>query len=149
MAAEMEAISVRLSREDAATLRAAAEARDKTVTEVVRQAIAEHLARREGDRAAPIIESVFAKHVDRLAALIAKTFVAAAAGTWQANYLIHRLCQGDPGAKESLDDTQMRLSVLRALVDLRRHGAEMGMASEEEYRDSMRGRGVRFSGDPE
>lgn len=145
----LEDLKVRLPAADMVLLRGRAESRETSVAAEIRLAVSEYLARREGDRAVPIIDAAFAKHVDRLAALIAKTFVAAAAGTWQTNYLIHRLCKGEPGAKESLDDVQMRLSVLRALVDLRRHGAEMGMAPEEEYRDSLRGRGIKFGGDPE
>ena len=116
---------VRLTMDDAAQVRAAAEARGVSVSVVIRQAVAEHLARREGDRAVPVIDAVFAKHVDRLAGLIAKTYVASATAAWQTRYLIER-----SGADSYL---LMRRSVCRALVDLRRKGSAMGEAEIEEY----------------
>ena len=127
--AEMEAdeqIKVRLPREDAIALRATAEARGLPVAAVVRQAVTEYLARREGDRAVPIIDATFAKHVDRLAGLIVKVYVAASASSWQANRLMDTLTSLDPVA-------EMKSAVARALVDLRRNGSALGEATEEEY----------------
>ncbi len=126
MAAGWEEIKTRVPIEDAARLRAEAEGKEVSLAVVLRQAVTEHLARREGDRAVPVIEGVFAKHVDRLAGLIAKTYVAAASASWQANHLVS-LHKGE-NAEEV-----MELAVIRAAVDLRHKGVAMGGATEEEY----------------
>ena len=110
-------------------LEAAAEARGVSVAEVIRQAVQEHLARREGDRMIPLLDETLSKHVDRLAALLAKVYVAAASASWQANYLVGRDPKADP-----VDI--MRAAVTRALVDLRRKGSAVGEATEEEYQDA-------------
>ena len=119
-------VKTRVSAEDAAMLRAEAEARKVSVAEVVRQAVTEHLARREVDRAVPVIEATFAKHVDRLAGLIAKTYVAAAASAWQVRFLIE--------GEEDVDAEEvMRQAVVRAGVDWRAHGWAVGAAGTEAY----------------
>lgn len=120
----MEEVRVRVPRMDAAALRMAAEVKQVPVAAVLRQAVSEYLARREADRAVPIIDATFAKHVDRLAALLAKTYVAAATSAWQG-YLL----AGDEGAAAEV----MRRAVERARVDFRQQGVELGEATPEEY----------------
>lgn len=131
----MEAIKVLIADEDAITLRAIAEARGVSIAEVVRQAVTEHLARREGDRAVPIIDATFAKHVDRLAALLSKTYVAAAVAAWEVRFLI----EGEP---EVDAEEVMRQAVVRAGVDWRGHGVAIGAAGEEVYTEAERAKGV-------
>lgn len=129
MGTELEAFTVRLGPDDAAQVRAAAEVRGVVVAEVIRQAVTEHLARRESDRVLPLIDAAFAKHADRLAGLIAKTHIAAATAAWEARWLVYH---AEPQHPE-LAVMVMEQSVARAGVDLRRKGATIGEAGEEEY----------------
>ncbi len=106
------------------------ESRSRTLplAEVVRQAVTEHLARQTLARAVPLLDATFGKHVDRLAALIAKAFIAADMASWQARALVAALVPDqDPTAV-------MREARLRSLVDLRQVGTDFGL-DEDEYPD--------------
>ena len=101
-----------------------ARSRRLPLAEVVRQAVAEHLARKTLARAIPLLDATFGKHVDRLAALIAKTFTAADMASWQARALVAALVPDQDPAEV------MREARLRALVDLRQAGTEFGLDEE-------------------
>ena len=120
----MEHLKVRFPGNDLAALQIEARAHHVPVAQVVRQAVAEHLARQTAARAAPLIDACLAKHVDRLAGLIAKTFVAADMANWQSRALIAAL------VADQEPDTVMREARLRALADLRRGGTEIGVDSD-------------------
>ena len=126
--AVLEEVKTRLGPDDAAQVRAAAEARGMSVAEVVRQAVQEYLARREGDRVLPLLDEALAKHVDRLAALTTKAIVSAGVAAWEANYLIGVHKDGKTARRV------MRAAVLRAVMDMHRKGVAVGEAPEEEYR---------------
>ena len=128
----MQEVKTRLAPDDAAMLEAAAEARGVSVAEVVRQAVQEYLARREGDRVLPWMDEALSKHVDRLAALITKAIVTAGVAAWEVNYLIGL----EPKSNATV---MMRASLARAVLDLRRKGVAVGEASEEEYTAAEQG----------
>jgi hypothetical protein len=119
------AVKTWLGPADAEALEAEARRRKVSVAEVIRVALQEHFARDAEHRVLPLLQEALAPHVDRLAALAAKTYVAAAAAAWQANWLVD-VAKGDP-------TEVMRAAVARAHVDLRRKGTEVGGATEEEY----------------
>ena len=73
---------------------------------------------------APLIDACLGKHVDRLAGLIAKTFVAADMANWQSRALVAAL------VADQEPDTVMREARVRALADLRRSGTEIGTDSD-------------------
>ncbi len=129
---------MRLGPDDVAELEATAKARGVSVSEVVRVAVQEHLARRQGDRVLPLLDQGFARHTDRLAALISKVYVAASAASWPATYIIGR------DQKVGMDEAReiWRSAQVRALVDLRRKGCGLGEAEEEEYRAAEARAGV-------
>jgi hypothetical protein len=119
-------ITVRYDDEDYEALRLEAARRRLPLAEVVRQAVSEHLARRSIARAVPLLDATFGKHVDRLAAITAKAFVAADMASWQARALVAALVPDqNPGEV-------MREARLRALVDLRQAGTDFGL-DEEAY----------------
>ena len=120
----MPSLKVRFSPNDLAALDSEARGKKIALADVVRQAVAEHLARQTAARAAPLIDACLAKHVDRLAGLIAKTFVAADMANWQSRAIVAALV----GDQEP--DTVMREARLRALADLRRGGTEIGLDSD-------------------
>ena len=107
----MSDLKVRFSPTDMAALEAEARGKKVAIAEVVRQAVAEHLARQTAARAAPLIDACLGKHVDRLAGLIAKTFVAAL-------------------VEDQEPDAVMREARTRALADLRRGGTDIGVDSD-------------------
>ena len=113
-------IKVRFAPADMAALEAEAQGKKLALAEVVRQAVAEHLARQTAARAAPLIDACLGKHVDRLAGLIAKTFVAADMANWQSRALVAALVE------DQEPDAVMREARLRAVADLRRSGTEIG-----------------------
>ena len=113
-------LKVRFSSVDMAALKAEARAKKVALAAIVRQAVAEHLARQSAARAAPLIDACLAKHVDRLAGLIAKTFLAADMANWQSRALVAALVE------DQEPDTVMREARLRAMADLRRSGTEIG-----------------------
>ena len=117
-------LKVRFSPADMAALEAEARGKKVALAEVVRQAVAEHLARQTAARAAPLIDACLAKHVDRLAGLIAKTFIAADMANWQSRAIVAAL------VADQEPDTVMREARLRALADLRRGGTEIGLDSD-------------------
>lgn len=125
--AGLEEVKTRLGPGDAALVRAIAEARGVSVAEIVRQAIQEHLARREGVRVQPLLDAVFAEHADRLAELLAKTHIAAATAAWEVQWLVAQAHPTDSPRKI------MRQCVARAGVDLRRPGAAVGEAARPVY----------------
>ena len=117
-------LKVRFPAPDMAALEAEARGKKVAIAEVVRQAVAEHLARQTAARAAPVIDACLAKHVDRLAGLIAKTFVAADMANWQARALVAAL------VADQEPDAVMREARTRALADLRRGGTDIGTDSD-------------------
>ena len=117
-------LKVRFSSVDMAALKAEARAKKVALAAIVRQAVAEHLARQSAARAAPLIDACLAKHVDRLAGLIAKTFVAADMANWQSRALVAAL------VADQEPDTVMREARTRALADLRRGGTDIGVDSD-------------------
>ena len=117
-------LKVRFSATDMAALEAEARGKQVALAEVVRQAVAEHLARQTAARAAPLIDACLGKHIDRLAGLIAKTFIAADMANWQARALVAALVQ------DQEPDAVMREARTRALADLRRGGTEIGTDSD-------------------
>ena len=117
-------LKVRFSSVDMAALKAEARAKKVALAAIVRQAVAEHLARQSAARAAPLIDACLAKHVDRLAGLIAKTFLAADMANWQSRALVAALVE------DQEPDTVMREARLRAMADLRRSGTEIGTDSD-------------------
>lgn len=117
-------LKVRFSPSDMAALEGEARAKKVALAAVVRQAVAEHLARQTAARAAPLIDACLAKHVDRLAGLIAKTFIAADMANWQSRALIAALVE------DQAPDTVMREARTRALADLRRGGTDIGTDSD-------------------
>lgn len=116
---------------DAEALEGEARRRRVSVSEVIRIAIQEHLARDAEHRVIPLLEEAMAPHVDRLAALIAKTYFAAAVAAWQSNYLIAIT------DKEADPVDIMREANIRARVDMSRKGSEIGGATEEEYQTAV------------
>jgi Arc/MetJ-type ribon-helix-helix transcriptional regulator len=125
---------------DAEAIEAEARRRRVSVSEVIRIAIQEHLARDAEHRVIPLLEEAMAPHVDRLAALIAKAYFAAAVAAWQANYLI----AVTDNKADPVDI--MREANIRARVDMNRKGSEIGGATEEEYQtavDAVRERAAR------
>ena len=119
-------ITVRYDDPTFESLQVEAKSRHLPLAEVVRQAVAEHLARQTLARAVPLLDATFGKHVDRLAALLTKVFVAADMGNWQVRALVSALvADQDPAAI-------MRESRIRALVDLRLAGTDFG-ADDEAY----------------
>ncbi len=131
MAVELEACTIRLPKKDAVQVRTEAEGRGIPVADLVRLAVTEHLAREAEGRVLSAVGEVLDRHTDRLAALIAKVYVAAATTSWQANYLI-----GHGAAGVGMDEAGdiWRSARVRALVDLRHQGSGLGEAEEEEYR---------------
>ena len=117
-------LKVRFSPADLAALEAEARGKKVALAEVVRQAVAEHLSRQTSARAAPLIDACLGKHVDRLAGLIAKTFIAADMANWQSRALVAALVE------DQEPDTVMREARLRAMADLRRSGTEIGTDSD-------------------
>ncbi len=117
-------LKVRFSPADLAALEAEARGKKVALAEVVRQAVAEHLSRQTSARAAPLIDACLGKHVDRLAGLIAKTFIATDMANWQSRALVAAL------VKDQEPDTVMREARLRAMADLRRSGTEIGTDSD-------------------
>ena len=116
----MEPIQVRLPPADRDALRVEAAAKGITIAEVAREAIREHLSRQTLARALPLLDQALGKHVDRLASLIAKTFIAADMANWQARALVAAL------VRDQEPRLVMREARERALVDLRRGGTEIG-----------------------
>ena len=117
-------LKVRFSPADMAALEAEARGKKVALAEVVRQAVAEHLARTTAARVAPLIDACLGKHVDRLAGLIAKTFVAADMANWQSRALVAAL------VVDQEPDAVMREARTRALADLRRGGTDIGTDSD-------------------
>jgi len=117
-------IKVRFSPADMAAMEGEARGKKVALAEIIRQAVSEHLARQTAARAAPLIDACLGKHVDRLAGLIAKTFVAADMANWQARALVAALVQ------DQEPDAVMREARTRALADLRRGGTEIGTDSD-------------------
>ena len=116
----MEPLQIRLSAPDREALRAEAAANRTTIAQVVRLAIREHLARHTLAGAVPLLDQTLGKHVDRLAGLLAKAFIAADMANWQARALVAALVQDqEPGAV-------MREARARAFIDLRRSGTNLG-----------------------
>ena len=120
----MVGLKVRFSNHDMAALEAEARGKNVALAEVVRQAVAEHLVRQTAARAAPLIDACLGKHVDRLAGLIAKTFIAADMSNWQARALVAALVE------DQEPDAVMREARTRALADLRRGGTDIGTDSD-------------------
>ena len=122
--AEMHVVTTRFATPTLAALRQEAAARGTAVSELVRQAVEEHVARQTIARAVPLLDATFGKHVDRLAAIAAKAFVAADMASWQTRALVAALVPDqDPAAV-------MRQARLRALVDLRQAGTDFGLDEE-------------------
>lgn len=113
-------LKVRFSPTDMAALEAEARGKSVPLAEVVRQSVAEHLARQTAARTVPILDACLGKHVDRLAGLIAKAFIAADMANWQTRALVAAL------VLDQQPDAVMREARARALVDLRRNGTEIG-----------------------
>ena len=123
---ETESLHVRLSASDREALRIEAAAQQTTIADIARLAIREHLARSTAARAVPVLDAALGKHIDRLAALIAKTFVAADMANWQASALCNALV-GDIKPDEIMAEARQR-----ALIDLRRAGTDIGV-DEDTY----------------
>ena len=117
---QMATLKVRFSGSDMAAIEAEARGKKIALAEVIRQAVAEHLARQTAARAAPLIDACLGKHIDRLAGLIAKTFIASDMANWQARALVAALVE------DQEPDAVMREARLRAVADLRRSGTEIG-----------------------
>ena len=117
-------VTIRFSEDDVGALRQEATATHATVSEVVRQAVRAHLVRQAAIRAVPAIDAAVGQHIDRLAALIAKTFVAADMANWQAHALCHALLRHIHPERIMAEARQ------RALIDLRRAGLDIGESSE-------------------
>lgn len=113
-------LKVRFPAPDMAALEAEARQKKIPMAEVIRQAVAEHLARKTATRAVPILDACVGKHVDRLAGLIAKTFVAADMANWQARALVAALVE------DQQPNSVMAEARVRALADLRRTGTDIG-----------------------
>lgn len=114
-------ITVRYDAPTFEALQLESRSRSLPLAEVVRQAVTEHLARQTLARAVPLLDATFGKHVDRLAAIAAKAFIAADMASWQARALVAALVPDqDPSAV-------MREARLRALVDLRQAGTDFGL----------------------
>lgn len=120
----MTGLKVRFSPVDMAALEAEARGKKVALAEVVRQAVTEHLARKTAARVAPFLDACLGKHVDRLAGLIAKTFVAADMANWQARALVAALVE------DQEPDAVMREARIRAMADLRRGATEIGTDSD-------------------
>ncbi len=116
----MEPLQVRLAAIDRDALRSEAAAKGTTLAEVVRQAIREHLSRQTLARSLPLLDQALGKHIDRLAGLIAKAFVAADMANWQARALIAAL------VPDQEPHAVMQEARTRALTDLRRGGTDIG-----------------------
>ncbi|MGC8489119.1 MAG: hypothetical protein ACP5QO_13025 [Clostridia bacterium] len=116
----MEPLQVRLSTADREALRLEAAAKGTTLAEIARQAVREHLSRQTLARAVPLLDQALGKHVDRLAGLIAKAFVAADMANWQARALVAAL------VSDQRPDVVMREARVRSLADLRRSGIDIG-----------------------
>ena len=121
---QMATLKVRFSGSDMAAIEAEARGKKIALAEVIRQAVAEHLARQTAARAAPLIDACLGKHIDRLAGLIAKTFIAADMANWQARALVAAL------VADQEPDAVMREARTRALADLRRGGTDIGTDSD-------------------
>ena len=117
-------LKVRFSAHDMAALESEARGKKVALAEIVRQAVSEHLARQTAARTVPLLDACLGKHVDRLAGLIAKTFVAADMANWQSRALIAALVE------DQEPDAVMREARTRALADLRRGGTEIGADSD-------------------
>ncbi len=116
----MDGLHVRFSEADLSALQQEAGATSRTVSEVVRQAVRAHLARQAAVRAVPFIDAAVGRHVDRLAALVAKTFVAADMANWQAQALCKALLRDIQPERILVEARQ------RALIDLRGAGTDIG-----------------------
>jgi hypothetical protein len=116
----MSDLKVRFSGPDMAALEAEARGKKVALAEVVRQAVAEHPGGQTAARAAPFIDACLGKHLDRLAGLIAKTFIAADMANWQSRALVAALVE------DQEPEAVMREARTRALSDLRRSGTEIG-----------------------
>ena len=117
---ETESLHVRLSASDREALRIEAAAQQTTIADIARLAIREHLARSTAARAVPVLDAALGKHIDRLAALIAKTFVAADMANWQAQALCKALLRDIQPERILVEARQ------RALIDLRGAGTDIG-----------------------
>jgi hypothetical protein len=123
---EAESLHVRLPPADLAAVQQEAIAKKVPVSEIVRQAVREHLARQTLARAVPLLDQALGKHVDRLAALIAKAFVAADIAAWQTRALAAKLL-------DDIDPADLMAQAReRALIDLRRPGTDVGV-DEDAY----------------
>ena len=126
----LEPLQVRLSLADREALRIEAAAKGVTIAEITRQAIREHLSRQTLARAIPLLDQALGKHVDRLAGLLAKTFVAADMANWQARALVAAL------VPDQEPDAVMREARARALTDLRQNGSEIGTDNDRYASDA-------------
>ena len=119
----MDGLHVRFSEADLSALQQEAGATSRTVSEVVRQAVRAHLVRQAAIRAVPAIDAAVGQHIDRLAALVAKTFVAADMANWQAQALCKALLRDIQPERILVEARQ------RALIDLRGAGLDIGESS--------------------
>ena len=126
--AELEELRVRLRSDDLALLRAEAEARKTSMADIVRESVGEHLARGAAARVVPVLDAALGKHIDRLASMIARTFVAADMAQWEACALLAAALPSKPGQATAAEI--QREARHRAQIDLRARGLEI--AEDEE-----------------
>lgn len=115
-----EYVNVRLPRELHIECEAEAKRRGASVSQVVREAVAEHLASETGRRYDATIEMAcdraLTRHVDRLAALLAKAIIAAERGArlGELTYGVLETVHGDdiqmPTQDEAIEESE-RLAV--------------------------------------
>gem|GEM_PF-6916866 len=120
---DLEDVKIRFRADDLALLRAEAEARKTSLADIVRESVGEHLARAAAARVVPVLDAALAKHVDRLAAMLARTFVAADMAQWQACALYAALAVDRPGGATAAQ--VQREAQHRAAIDLRARGLEI------------------------
>jgi len=114
-------VRIRLSRELAAQLEAEAKRGDRTVSELVRDVLADYLGRRTAGHGLEHVERaldrVLARHVDRLAGLTAKAVKSAETGLWLQ--LLELKADGRIDADEAL-----RVAEMKAVEYLRGRGVD-------------------------
>ncbi|MCL6648342.1 MAG: ribbon-helix-helix protein, CopG family [Chloroflexi bacterium] len=103
---------VRVDADTEAALEAEARQLGTSVSDVIRQALAEHLATDAAERLqaklGPVVDRVLSRHINRLAGLIAKSVKAAAMAEEIGAHLVYKI---DPAASEQVLDEAEKTAI--------------------------------------
>lgn len=142
-------VSLRLPEADMAALRLAAAERKATISDVVRDALRMYLGQDSAVRVMPLIDAAVAKHADRLAAMVARTFIASDMA-WRLGRLT-LLATATVERKAPLEPVEFVEEVCRAserlaAVDLRGKGLKI-IQPDDVYESALARAGGDASGE--